>query len=86
MSTSIRSARSSIQGTIKKQTRRRISRQKKKKKMAQDQRRAIKRKLSGSEESIKESSIYRYDDSFTLPSIESQQSLAVLWTATSARV
>jgi len=59
MSTSIRSARSSIQGTIKKQTRRRINKQKKKKKkMAQDERRAIKRKLSGSEESIKESSIY----------------------------
>jgi hypothetical protein len=84
MSTSIRSARSSIQETINKQTRRRINRQKRKKKMAQDERRARKRKLSGSEESIKERSIY--DDSFTLPSIVSQQSLAVLWTATSARV
>jgi hypothetical protein len=86
MSTSTRSARSSIQGTIKKQTRRPINRQKRKKNMAQDERRAIKRKLSGIEESIKESSIYRDDDSFTLPSIVSQQSLAVLWTATSARV
>jgi hypothetical protein len=65
MSASIRSARSSIKGTIKK-----------KEKMAQDERRAIKRKLSRSEESVKESSIYRYDDSFTLPSIVSQQSLA----------
>jgi hypothetical protein len=85
MSTSIRSARSSIQGTLKNQTRRRINRQKKKK-MAQDERGARERKLSGSEESIKESLIYRDDDSFTLPSIVSQQSLAVLWTATSARV
>jgi hypothetical protein len=63
MSTSIRSARSSIQGTTKKQTGQRINRQKKKIKMAQDERRARKRKLSGSKESIKESSIHLAVDS-----------------------